>query len=123
MGAKRAALNPDGNLLLLGGSDGTAGVYSLSAGKLLERFEVEAPVTDTLWADTSAVTATALGSVKSWEGGEVRLATEAHKGPVTAVALHPSKDILASVGIDKTYSFYELTSNTRVLQATTDSGK
>lgn len=122
-GAKRAALDQDGDHLLLGGTDGSAGVYSLPSGKLVERLDVEAPVTDTLWADALAITATALGSIKSWNAGKVQLTSQLHNGPVTALALHPSKEILASVGIDKTCTFYDLTSNKQAALVGTDSGE
>ena len=42
---------------------------------------------------------------------------------MTALALHPSGDILASVGVDKNYTFYDLASSVQVLQISTDSRK
>lgn len=82
-----------------------------------------APVTDTIWAGTRAVVATSSGNVKVYENGSDTFDFGGHAGEITALAVHPSGDILASVGLDKSYIFYDLTSHKQVLRVITDSCK
>lgn len=118
------ALDTNGQLALLGGTDGRAGVYSISQNKVVHELEVgPGAVTDALWAGDQAIFATSAGAVKVFDKGSEVSSFSCHAGPVTALTLHPSGDILASVGIDKTYVFYDLNSSTQALQIATDSGK
>ncbi len=118
------ALDTDGDLALLGGANGRAGVYSISQNKVVHELEVgTGAVTDALWAGDRAIFATSAGAVKIFEKGSETSSFSGHAGPVTALALHPSGDLLASVGIDKSYIFYDLTSSTQALQIATNSGK
>ena len=109
-------------MALLGGSDGIAGVFSISQNKLVQELPIGSPVTDTLWAGSKAIVGTSSGIVKAFENGVEVSSFSGHAGAVTALALHPSGDILASVGVDKSYIFYDLTSFVQVLQISTDSG-
>ncbi|KAL9131813.1 MAG: hypothetical protein Q9217_000340 [Psora testacea] len=120
-GARSIAVDASGDKALFGGSDGAAGVYSLSQKKLMQELTVGDPVTDAVWVGDTAVIATSAGKVKSFEGGTEIFSFSAHAGAVTALALHPSGDILASVGIDKTYVFYDLSGPTKGLQVSTNS--
>jgi pre-mRNA-processing factor 19 len=45
-----------------------------------------------------------------------------HAGSANGLALHPSGDILASVGVDKSFVFYDLPGGKPVTQVYTDSG-
>jgi pre-mRNA-processing factor 19 len=45
-----------------------------------------------------------------------------HAGGITALALHPSGEILASVGVDKSYVLYDLSSLKPMSQIFTNSG-
>lgn len=122
--ARSIALNSNGDLALLGGANGRAGVYSISQNKVVHELEVGSGfVTDALWAGDRAVFSTSAGAVKIFERGSEKSSFSGHAGRVTALALHPSGDILASVGVDKSYIFYDLTSSTQVTQIATDSGK
>ena len=123
MGAHRIAIDASGDLALLGGSEGTAGVYSLSQAKLSEEIKLGDPVTDTLWAGSSAIAATSTGSINIIQDGEIKSTVQGHHGGITSLALHPSEEILASVGIDKAYVLYDLNTETKVVQLDTDSGK
>ena len=80
-------------------------------------------VTDALWAGSKAILGTSAGTVKAFENGVEVFGFCGHAGGITALALHPSGEILASVGVDKSYCFYDLTSSAQVLQVATDSGK
>ena len=122
-GARTITVDASGDLALLGGSDGTAGVFSISQNKLVQELSVGSSVTDTLWAGSKAIVGTASGTVKAFEKGIEVSSFFGHDGAVTALALHPSGDLLASVGVDKTYAFYDLTSSALVLRISTDSRK
>ena len=117
------AIDQSGDLVLLGGTEGTAGIYSLSQAKLQQEVETEAPIKDTLWLETAGVVATSTGAIKVLENKVVKSSLQGHNGDVTALALHPSGDILASVGIDKNCIFYDLASFSKAGQIATDSGK
>lgn len=118
------ALDADGELALLGGANGRAGVYSISQNKVVHELEVgPGAVIAALWFGAQAIFATSAGAVKVFNEGSEVSSFSCHAGPVTALALHPSGDILASVGIDKTYVFYDLTSSTQACQIATDSCK
>lgn len=80
-------------------------------------------VTDMLWLEDRAVVSTSTGNVKIYENGSELTNFSGHAGEVTALALHPCGDILASVGVDKGYIFYDLRSNTIATQVLSDTGK
>ena len=122
-GARAVSVDANGDLALLGGSDGTTGVFSLSQNKLVQELPVGSSVTDALWAGSKAIVSTSSGVVKIFENGVELSSFSGHAGAVTALALHPSGDILASVGVDKSYIFYDLTSSIQILQISTDSRK
>lgn len=122
-GAKSIALDASGDLALFGGSDGIAGVYSLSQHQLLRALKAGARITDTLWSGSKAVVGTASGAVKLFDKATETANFGAHAGEVSALALHPSGEILASVGVDKSYVLYDLVSLAPVTQVYTNSGK
>lgn len=45
-----------------------------------------------------------------------------HAGEVSALALHPSGDVVASVGVDKSYVLYDLTTSAVGTQVYSNSG-
>ena len=122
VGARKLSLDPSGDLALLGGSDGTAGAFSVSENKLVQEFGAGSAVTDTLWAGNKAVVATSTGSIKVYENGIEISNFAGHAGEVSALALHPSGEILASIGVDKSYIFYDLSSSVQALQIFTGAG-
>ncbi|KAL8760197.1 MAG: hypothetical protein Q9199_000220 [Rusavskia elegans] len=120
--ARSLAVNASCDALLLGGSDGKVGVYSVSEKAITEELNAgSAQVTDTIWIGTKAVASTSTGNVIIFESGREIASFSGHAGEATAIASHPSGDILASVGVDKSYIFYDLTSNTVATQVLTDS--
>lgn len=121
-GARTVSLDPSGDLALCGGSDGNAGVFSVSRNKLVQELAAGSPITDALWAGNRAILGTSAGAVKIFENDVEISSFSGHAGEVTALALHPSGEILASVGVDKSYIFYDLSSSTQALQMSTDSG-
>ena len=56
--ARTVSLDTGGDLALLGGSDGTAGVFSISQNKLVQELPVGSSVTNTLWAGSTAIVGT-----------------------------------------------------------------
>ena len=115
-------MSTSGDLALVGGTESTVGVYSLPENQLVQEIPIDCPVTDICWAGSAVVAATSKGSIKVFEDGAERSSFSAHTGKANAIALHPSGSILASVGSDRTYAFYDLSKSTKVLQIATDSG-
>ncbi len=99
------------------------GVYSISQKAVLQTLKTDGPVTDATWAGDKAVVGSATGSVKVFENGSEVASFSAHGGEVTAVAAHASGNVVASVGVDKSYVLYDLTSNSAITQIWSDSGK
>ncbi|KAL9034229.1 MAG: hypothetical protein Q9180_005522 [Flavoplaca navasiana] len=120
--ARSLAVNASCDSILLGGSHGKIGVYSIQEEAITEELNTgPAQVTATLWIGTKAVASTSTGNVRMFESGQETASFSGHSGEATAIASHPSGDILASVGVDKSYIFYDLTTNTIATQILTDS--
>lgn len=124
-GNRAVALSINCDMALLGGQDGIARVFSIPQNKMVQEFGagVGASITDTIWAGNKAIVSTSDGVVKVFENGSEIFSFSGHSGEVTALALHPSGEILASVGVDKGYIFYDLESSTQALQIVTNSGE
>lgn len=122
-GGRSLSINSTGDLALLGGADGSVVVYSLSQKSVLHTLKSDGPVTGATWAGEKAIVGSATGSVKVFEGGEELANFSSHAGEVTAIAVHPTGDIVASVGVDKSYVLYDLTTNSVVTQIYTSAGK
>ncbi len=105
----------------IGGLKGDVGIYSIEAAKLERSLKAGEPVTDTLWIGARVILATAKGSVKVFEAGAEVASFSEHAGPATGLAVHPSGDILASVGSDKSVAIYDLTALKPVTHIITDS--
>ena len=90
---------------------------------MIQEFSVGSSVTDSSWAGNRTVTGTSAGTVKIFEDGNELASFSGHAGEVTGLALHASGDILASVGVDKSYILYDLISSAKLLQIFTNSGK
>ncbi|KAJ5347571.1 uncharacterized protein N7506_000824 [Penicillium brevicompactum] len=122
-GARALSVNSNGELALVGGVDGVVGVYSLAQKSVVQTLQTDGPVTDAKWAGEKAVVGSATGSVKVFENGAEVASFKAHAGEVTAVAVHATGDIVASVGVDKSYVIYDLATNTVASQIFTGAGK
>ncbi|KAK8157429.1 cell cycle control protein [Phyllosticta citrichinensis] len=119
-GGKALALDKSGDLALLGGVDGVAGVYSISQKQAVQALKAGSQVTDGVWYENKPVVATSAGAVKVFEEGAEVAQFESHAGPVTSLSLHPCGDILASTGVDKSYVLYSLEDNKVLTQIYTD---
>ena len=120
-GSHSLSLNKSGELALFGGADGVAGVFSITDNEVVQTIKVEGAVTDALWWGDKPVVATSTGLVRIFEDGQVSAEYRQHAGAVTSLSLHPSGDILASTGVDKSYVLYDLTGSKVVTQIFTDS--
>ena len=111
------------DLALVGGSDGIAGIYSVSNQKVVQALKGGGgAITDGLWAGSRAVIATNSGRVKVFEAQQEVASFSVHAGEASGLALHPSDTILASVGVDKSYVLYDLTTGQLLTQVYSDSG-
>ncbi|KAF2011417.1 WD40 repeat-like protein [Aaosphaeria arxii CBS 175.79] len=119
-GSSAISVDETGDLALFGGSDGVGGVYSLSQQNIVHTLKAGSPVTATMWWGSRAVVATASGTVKIFEDGTEIAELGSHAGPVTSIALHPSKAILASAGSDKRFIYHDLSTFKVVAQSYTE---
>lgn len=123
-GARSLSADVSRDMFLIGGGNGIAGVYQVSTNQIIQELEVgSGAVTDALWAGPRAVVSTSAGVIKVFDNGSETFAFSGHAGKITALALHPSGDILAAVGVDKSYILYDLDNSTQATQVWTDSGK
>jgi pre-mRNA-processing factor 19 len=119
-GAKSLAVDEAGQLVVFGGDDGVAGIFSIPENKAVESFKAGSAVTDAAWYGSQPVVSTASGAVKVFGDSETTFTS--HAGSANGLTLHPSGDILASVGVDKSFVFYDLQGGKPVTQVYTDSG-
>jgi pre-mRNA-processing factor 19 len=123
-GGKSLSLDASGDLALVGGSEGVAGVYSLSQKRVVQNLKGGCgAITDAIWVGNKATIATSSGAVKVYENGAEVANFGSHAGEATALAVHPTGDILASVGVDKSYVLYDLTTLSTITQIYSDSGR
>ena len=122
------ALDPDMAVAVVGGSSGESrGAVQtvwVAENKLLKEFEVDQPVTAVLPTDQEdIIVGTSMGSVRSYVNGQLVAQMDEHLGSaVTALCMHPVKRIIASVGEDKKFAFYDVAENKVLARLSTDSG-
>lgn len=118
-GCTSLAVSEDGKAIV-GGSDGVVGVYSVAEKSVVSSFKAGAAVTDAIWRKDEAIVSTSSGAVLV--SGDEATTYNSHAGAANALALHPCGDILASVGVDKSFVFYDLVGKKAVTQVYTNSG-
>lgn len=121
-GGKTLALDKSGDLALLGGKDGDAGVFSISQKQVVQPLKAGGSVTAGAWYNDRPIVATSTGAVKVFENGAEVAQIGSHAGAATSLSIHPCRDILASTGVDKSYVLYDLASNQQLTQVFTDAG-
>jgi len=120
-GAKSLAVDETGDFFLTGDSDGTVGIYDLKQDAFTTRSNLGAGgINHGAWVRDSAVVATASGAVVVTQEGAVKAKFQQHAGAATAVAAHPSGELLASVGVDKSLVLYDLQSGKVLTQIFSD---
>ncbi|KAI0435526.1 WD40-repeat-containing domain protein [Xylaria telfairii] len=117
--AQPTTLSSQDEYSAVGGLEGEVAIYSVEADKLERTFTVGEPVTGSIWDESKLYFSTAKGSVKVFENGNEIASFTDHAGPTTGLAMHPSKAILASVGTDKSFIFYDLGSLQRATRVYT----
>ena len=122
-GSTAIAVDTAGDFALLGGNNQAAGFYAISDGKFVDEMTVDAgAVTAVVWAGARAVVGTQQGTVLIVEAGSQAARFQSHDGAVVALSTHPSGELLASVGVDKSYVFYDLSSNTQAAKIFANTG-
>jgi pre-mRNA-processing factor 19 len=122
-----AALAEDGGeeaqTIVYGNEDGTAIIHRTD-GPVYE-VNCGSRITDSLVWDGNAVFSLADGSIKVFASGQEERAYSVHAGAATGVSLHPCGTLLASVGSDRSYVLYDLSSsgNAAVARVFADSGR
>ena len=112
------------NKALLVNSNGTVTAFSLLEHKAVHTYDGDqGTATDAVWCGSRTIIATSTGAVRVFESAKELTRFNRHAGEVTAVAVHPSGDILASVGVDKSIVFYDLCTFAIAMQIFTDSGE
>ncbi len=123
-GTKFLSLSKSGDVALIGGADGLGGIFSIAEKKLVEPIVVgDGAITAGLFYETQPVFATSTGAVKVFDGNKPTAVFTKHAGACTALTLHPTGDILASVGVDKSFAIYDLVNSKAVAQIYTELGK
>lgn len=117
------SLAVEGEHAAIGGKGGEVAIYSLESGKVEASLKVGAAVTDTIWTGDKIVLGTVKGQVRVYSNGSELATFAEHAGPVAGLALHPGGLILASVGPDKAFVFYDLDALRTVFRRFTDSCK
>lgn len=115
------ALSSESDYASVGGLDARLDIYSLSADAVERTLEVGEPVSADAWTGSKVIVATTKGSVKVYDGGAEAASFSEHAGAVTGLSVHPGKRLLASVGVDKAFIFYDLETLQRVSRVYTDS--
>jgi pre-mRNA-processing factor 19 len=122
-GSSSIAVDESGERAIVGGSDGIAGIYSLLDNKILMVLKVgSGAITDAVWFDDKPVISTSSGAVKVFDGDQEAIMFTSHAGAANALAMHPSGEILASVGADKSFVLYDLVGAKPVTQVYSDCG-
>jgi pre-mRNA-processing factor 19 len=96
--------------ILYGAENGTAVVYETDGSAPPFELNTGSRILDGTFWESKAVFALASGAVKIYDGSNETASFAVHAGPATGVSLHPSGDLLASVGSDKSYVLYDLRS-------------
>lgn len=120
---RTTTLTVQGGYAAVAGLEGNVAIYSVEADKLERELNIEEPVTGATWAGAKVIFATAKGSVKIFDSGKEVASFSDHAGAVTGLSVHPSHDLLATVGSDKSFIFYDLVNLQPVTRLYTDSGK
>ncbi|KAJ6779988.1 hypothetical protein PWT90_06872 [Aphanocladium album] len=118
--AQTTSLDTEGVYAAVGGLQGQAAIYAVAADSLEREIPVGEPATSTLWTGSKLIFGTSNGGLKVFEGGNQVAAASEHSGPTTGLSVHPSGDIIASVGADKSLILYELASLKRVSRTFVD---
>lgn len=119
-GTSSLAVDESAELVIVGGAEGVTDVYSIPEKKVVQSFKAGSAVTDAVWAGSQPIVSTSSGAVHVF--GDKEATFTSHAGSANALAIHPGGEILGSVGVDKSFVFYDLAEGKAVTQVYTDSG-
>ncbi|KAK4154921.1 hypothetical protein C8A00DRAFT_42389 [Chaetomidium leptoderma] len=118
--SQASSLDTESEYAAIGGLDGKVDIYSTQENKVERSLDIGEPVTATAWTGSKVIVATSKGSVKVFDSGSETASFQVHAGAVTGLSVHPGGRILASVGVDKSFVFYDLESLEKVSRGYTD---
>lgn len=122
-GSQFLSVDSTTDLLLCGSADGIASVYSLSRKEVLYTKDCKGgAVLDGVFWNDRAVIALSSGSLKVFDEAEEVASLDKHKGPAIAIDLHPCGDLVVSIGADKSFILYDLTTSSVITQVHCDKG-
>lgn len=99
-----------------------ASIYSLGQNAKIDNLHINGKVTGSVWCGAVAAVSSSSGEVKTFSKGmEVQCFT-VHAGAANGLAAHPSGKILASVGVDKSFVFYDISNERTLTQVFSDAG-
>jgi len=118
--SQASSLDTESDYAAIGGLDGKLDIYSIQANTVERSLDVGEPVTATAWTGSKVILATSKGSVKVFDSGSETASFQVHAGAVTGLSVHPGGRLLASVGVDKSFVFYDLETLQHVSRGYTD---
>ena len=120
------SLHEAGDLVLVGGAEGDVDIYSVSENQVQQSLKAGGgSITGAVWVGNRVALSTSKGKVLVFSpltDGEVGT-FDAHTGSATAVTVHASGELLASVGEDRTYAIYDLKTMNALSQVPTSSSQ
>ena len=118
------AMSATGYFALLGGAQQSSGIFSVDTEVLRTNSTSGAgDVTATAYVGGCAAIGTDKGEVVViFENADSVTQFHSHEGKVAALSIHPSGELLASVGVDKSYVIYDLSSQAQAAKVFTDAG-
>ena len=109
--------------MLTGGPEGVAGICSLSQDRVVQALKGGGgSITAGAWAGSQAIISTSEGRVKCFDGNADVANFAVHHGDASDIAVHPCGDVIASVGVDKSYVLYDLETKSVLTQVYSNSG-
>ncbi|KAL2195374.1 hypothetical protein P885DRAFT_70481 [Corynascus similis CBS 632.67] len=118
--SQASSLDTESEYAAIGGLDGKLDIYSIQTNKVERTLDIGEPITATAWTGSKVIVATSKGSVKVFDSGSETASFQAHAGAATGLSVHPGGRILASVGVDKSFIFYDLDTLQQVSRGYTD---
>ncbi|KAK4651003.1 hypothetical protein QC762_700710 [Podospora pseudocomata] len=118
--SQASSLDVESEYAVIGGLDGKADIYSIQGNTVERSLDIGEPVTCTVWTGSKVILGTSKGSVKVLDSGSEVASFHVHAGAVTGLTVHPGGRILASVGVDKSFVFYDLETLQQVSRGYTD---
>jgi len=96
-------------------------IYSVEQDAKISDLPTNGKVTDSAWSNGLAIVSSTSGEVKTFNEGREVHTFRVHAGEANALAVHPSEKILASVGVDKSIVFYDISGGKTLNRVFSDS--